>query len=570
MKPRHWLSPLLLGLASCLPYAATSAQSIGIHQEQLQRERERILRQQLELTPYVVNPVFPSTEATPLSFPEEEQPCSRIDALVLQGKAAQDFQFALSEVRQPANEGGALGRCLGGRGIQMVIARVQSAIIERGFTTTRVLVQPQDLSSGTLVLTLAPGRVRKLRMAEDADPRGTLLNALPLSEGDILNLRAIEQGLENLKRLPTVQADIQITPSQEADAQDGDSDLVVQYQQALPFRFSSSLDDGGTRASGRYQAGVTLTYDNWWTLNDLFYVSLNRSLGRYGDRGNRSHTVHYSLPFGDWLLSATSSASRYHQTVAGAFESVRYSGESESGELKLSRLVQRDGSSKTSLAGKLLLRRSLNFIDGIVLGPQQRRMSAWELSVHHRHFIGSAVLEGNLGYRRALDRQGQEAQDELDLPQIVSRYALWLADAAWNVPWQWGDARLRYSGAARAQWNRGGVPTQDQFAIGGRYTVRGFDGELTLQAERGWLLRNEVALALGASGQEIYAGFDSGAVAGALTQNLTGRRLSGAVLGWRGSLDKLGYELFVATPLARPAGWASASVTGGFNLQWTY
>ncbi len=318
------------------------------------------MRQQLELTPYVVNPVFPSTEATPLSFPEEEQPCSRIDALVLQGKAAQDFQFALSEVRQPANEGGALGRCLGGRGIQMVIARVQSAIIERGFTTTRVLVQPQDLSSGTLVLTLAPGRVRKLRM------------------------------------------------------------------------------------------------------------------------------------------------------------------------------------------------------------------SAWELSVHHRHFIGSAVLEGNLGYRRALDRQGQEAQDELDLPQIVSRYALWLADAAWNVPWQWGDARLRYSGAARAQWNRGGVPTQDQFAIGGRYTVRGFDGELTLQAERGWLLRNEVALALGASGQEIYAGFDSGAVAGALTQNLTGRRLSGAVLGWRGSLDKLGYELFVATPLARPAGWASASVTGGFNLQWTY
>ncbi|MBG7618777.1 ShlB/FhaC/HecB family hemolysin secretion/activation protein [Herbaspirillum sp. AP02] len=129
---------------------------------------------------------------------------------------------------------------------------------------------------------------------------------------------------------------------------------------------------------------------------------------------------------------------------------------------------------------------------------------------------------------------------------------------------------FEYSSTLRAQWNRGQLPPQDQFSIGGRYTVRGFDGELTLQAERGWFLRNELALALGDSGQELFAGVDTGAVAGPMTQYLTGRRLTGAALGLRGSLAKMSYEISLATPLARPDGFATAALTGGFSLQWSF
>ncbi len=531
---------------------------------------KRVLRETLEQAPDVVTLDLPPPASASMDYPEDEQPCSRIDTIIMEGDSAQRFRPALGTVRKAAGDGGAIGRCLGSQGLQLLLARVQADIVARGFTTTRVLAQPQDLSAGRLVLTVIPGRLRKVRMAEGADERGNTLSALPLSEGDVLDLRAIEQGLENLKRVPTAEADIEITPSEEADAQAGDSDLVVQYRQAFPFRFSASLDDGGARTTGRYQAGVTVAYDNWWTLNDLFYASLTRSLGRYGDRGSRSHTLHYSLPWGYWQLSATLSGSRYHQTVEGAFEPVLYSGHAETSELKLSRLLQRGATSKTLFSAKLLLRKSFNFIDQIPLDPQQRRMSAWEAALHHRHFIGSAVAEMNLGYRRALDRQGKAPEDELDLPQIASRYGLWLADAALQLPFQLGAARFRYSGVARAQWNRGRLPAQDQFAIGGRYTVRGFDGDLNLQGERGWLLRNELAWGMGESGQELYAGLDTGAVAGPLTQLLSGRRLSGAVLGWRGSIDKLGVEFFIATPVSKPNGFPTATLGGGFNLQWSY
>lgn len=497
----------------------------------------------------------------------DESPCRLISSILLQGDEEDRFSFALDAVR---GTDGAEGRCLGTRGVNLVLARVESAIVARGYTTTRVLAQPQDLSTGKLVLTVIPGRIRQVRFAADADPRGTVFNALPAREGDLLNLRDIEQGLENFKRVPTATADIQITPSEDAGAQAGDSDVVIQYQQAFPFRLSTSLDDGGSRATGKYQAGMTLSYDNWWTLNDLFYVSLNRSLGHYGDKGSNAYTLHYSLPFGYWMFGATLSGNRYHQTVAGAFENFVYSGRSETTELKLSRLFHRDAGSKSTVFVKGLLRTAYNAIDDTEIGAQQRRTTAWELGVNHRHFIGDVIAEGTLAYRRSLDRQGSEPASEFDLPQIATRYGLWLADASLNAPLTLGPATLRYSASARAQWNRGSLPPQDQFAIGGRYTVRGFDGDLSLQAERGWFLRNELGLALGESGQELYAGIDTGAVAGPMAQFLTGQRLSGAALGLRGSLSKLSYDLFLATPLVKPQGFATAAVTGGFSLQWGF
>jgi hemolysin activation/secretion protein len=38
----------------------------------------------------------------------------------------------------------------------------------------------------------------------------------------------------------------------------------------------------------------------------------------------------------------------------------------------------------------------------------------------------------------------------------------------------------------------------------------------------------------------------------------------------RGSVAKLNYDMFVATPLAKPQGFQTAAVTGGFNLQWSF
>ena len=96
--------------------------------------------------------------------------------------------------------------------------------------------------------------------------------------------------------------------------------------------------------------------------------------------------------------------------------------------------------------------------------------------------------------------------------------------------------------------------------------MRGFDGESSLSAERGWTLRNDLGWALGETGHEAYLGVDFGTVSGLSARFLVGRSLAGAVLGVRGQLDRLSYDVFIGRPISQPNAFRSASVTAGFSL----
>ena len=99
-----------------------------------------------------------------------------------------------------------------------------------------------------------------------------------------------------------------------------------------------------------------------------------------------------------------------------------------------------------------------------------------------------------------------------------------------------------------------------------RYTVRGYDGESVLSAERGWFWRNEWSFALGDSGQEFYAGLDTGQVGGPSSDLLVATKLTGAVMGLRGAIHNLQYDLFIGKPINKPDNFNTASSAAGFSL----
>lgn len=305
---------LLISLAMCSHVRAqiTSAQERDAasrnEQELLRREQQKQQqRQQLEQAPSVRLSVKTATT----SVIPVETPCFLIERLQFQndsGRSLPEFDWLLEQLTT-IDTPVFIGQCIGVQGVAWLIERTQKILVDRGFVTSRALARQQDMSKGTLTLTLIPGRIRAIRLAEPSDPRANLSNALPMQAGDILNLRDIEQALENLKRIPTAEADIQIEPTQGDGTQLGDSDLVVSYRQPFPFRLTVNADDSGTKATGRYQGSVTVSYDNALTLNDLLYVTNTNTNGMGGGdsglRGTHANTIHYSLPIGYWTLGAT-------------------------------------------------------------------------------------------------------------------------------------------------------------------------------------------------------------------------------------------------------------------------
>jgi len=540
----------------------------------LQQERARQLRQQQELRPDV------RLEAEGLALgrgrlPEQEQPCFVIERIEWAGERAEHF----AKVGERANfdhEGKpdvALGRCLGTRGINLVMGRVQNAIVAQGFVTTRIFAGPQDLSSGVFKLTVVPGRIRRITFSENSSPRARFSNALPAQAGDILNVRDIEQALENFKRLPTTEADIRIVPAEGEDAVAGQSDVVLIWRQQRVWRLNAAADDAGSKVTGQRQGSATFSWDHPLALNDLFYVNVNHDLGGgdEGKRGTRGYAAHYSVPYGYWLLSATRGYNRYHQTVAGANALIEFSGQSDTAQIQASRLIYRDQVRKSTAGVHLWTRSSKNFIDDTEVEVQRRRMVGWELSLNHREFIGRATLDANLSYKRGTGALGALAAPEEAFGEGTARLKLIAADVHYSVPLSLGQQRLSYRGQWRAQWNRTPLVAQDRFSIGSRYTVRGFNGEAMLSADHGWLVRNDLDWMLGQSGQALYVGLDYGEVGGPSVANLAGRRLAGAVLGVRGQAFKgLAYDVFVSTPIKEPASVASAGSVSGFSVHWSY
>jgi len=554
---------LVIGLSIAFGPTAIAQQSPA--QELLrQQERERALQEQQEATPDV-RLARPAPTA-PDRIPVDESPCFPIGSIRLDGEQSSAFQWALHAANVPGDP--AVGRCLGSAGVAVVMKRVQNAIVARGYVTTRVLAKSQDLHAGVLTLTVVPGRIHAIRFAPHT--RGTSWHtALAARPGDILNLRDIEQGLENLKRVPTVDADIQIAPAEGSDARPGESDLLIVWRQSSPARIGATLDNSGSKGTGKLQATATLSLDNLLTWNDLFYANVGKAVFNPGGRGTHSATLHYDVPYGNWLIGTTVSDYTYHQTVAGSAANYVYSGTSHNADIKLSRLLYRNASIKAGMYVRAWERDSNNFVDDTEVLVQRRRQGGWEASLTYKQFFGTATLDADAAYRRGTGAfRALHAPEEL-FNEGTARTQLITADAQLTIPFSVGAQRFRYTGSWRAQWNRTALIPQDRFSIGGIYTVRGFDGEVQLTGDRGWLIRNDVGWSVG-GGQELYLGADVGHVGGAPTAQELGQNLAGTVLGLRGSWHGVAWDAFVGAPVSKPKGFPTGSSTAGFTLSWSY
>jgi len=557
--------------ALALPWGISQAESpsAGDATQQLQRQRQEQLEQNQGAVPDVH--LKPPVAAAPGRLPNDETPCFPIARIAVSGAMAGRFAW-LPEAAARTARGEAdpwRGRCLGTRGVNMLVARMQDALVARGWVTTRVVAAPQSLKGGELELVVVPGVVRRIVFEGQPSLRNNAWDAFPIAPGDLLNLRDVEQGLENLRRLPTVSADVHIAPAAGADAQAGQSDLLVQRQQGFPLRLNASVDNSGTKETGMDNGSITLSGDDLLGLNDAIYVNATHDLGGGNPtaKGNESETLHVDVPYGYWSLGATANDSTYYQTVAGAAGNEIYSGDTGSTQFSLSRVVQRGQITRTTLSGQLWEEHSHNDIDGVEVPIQRRQMAGWQLGAAEHVILGEDTLDGDLNWKQGTGADGSLTAPEQASGTGSSRMRIMTADASLSDPFKAWGRQLQYTMSARGQWNGTALVPLDRFSIGSRYTVRGFDGEETLAGDSGWFVRNELGWALPRLGAQAYVGLDHGEVGGPNARYLLGTRLTGAALGLRGSLPYgLSYDLYVGTPVSKPDGFITARQVFAFTL----
>ncbi|HDV8348591.1 TPA: ShlB/FhaC/HecB family hemolysin secretion/activation protein [Burkholderia vietnamiensis] len=555
------------------PTPADQAAAAKANAEQDRQAQQQWEAQQRAVTvraPSVRSEV-PKVEAYP-ALPTET-PCFRIDRFTLdvpaslpdaakaQGASALPMdRFAFAREWLNHYE----GQCVGKQGIDVLIKGLSQAILARGYVTTRVLIPEQDLSTGTLKLSLIPGMIRHVRFADET-LRGTWKTAFPTRDGEVLNLRDLEQGLEQMKRVSSQDVSMQIVPG----ALPGESDVVLDVKRSKPWTVVASIDNSGTRATGKLQGNLSVGIDNPLGLNDMLNVGVSQDL-EFGDKRLGSHGWNgfYTIPWGYWAATLSASTNTYYQQIAGVNQTFIASGNSKTVDFKLARVLARSQNDVFGGYFRLSRRFGQSFIEDTEISQQRRNNTIIELGVTDRHYFDGAQFDGSAAYRQGVGGFG--AQDDMLAAGPTYRFKMAVLDANLSVPFVISKQPFRYVGTFHGQYTGNTLYYLDDMTIGSRYTVRGFDGETMLASSRGFYWRNELQMPIGQTGQAIYAGLDYGRVWGPQPIALVGTQLAGAVIGVKGSIGTrfgaYAYDLFAGTPIYKPSGFPTARVTFGFQL----
>lgn len=474
------------------------------------------------------------------------------------------FFFVYSHLQQY------IGQCVGEKGINTILEKLNFIILKKGYSTTRIGLHEQNLSQGMLQFTLVPGFIHQIRLSDET-VYGTWRNAFPVKAGDLLNVRDIEQGVEQLQQAFNQTINIQIIPTAEA----GESDIVLFLYRKKGWKMSATLDNSGAKGTGKWQAGFNMLVGSPLGLSDVFNLGINHDVEqkRY-QSGVRSYNLYYGIPFGYAYYSLSASQSHYHQQVATYRGGYISSGQNKNMDLSVRYVFDRNKTQKNSVQGRFMKRWARSFINDTELDVQKRHTSAIEVAWIHQHYFKEASFDMTLANRWGVPWAGGQsdiANKHEDYPTFA--YQLQTLDMLLNMPFTWLQHPFRYTSALRLQNTRSPLYVFDQFSIGGRYTVRGFDGELTLTAEKGWYWRNEWSVPIMSQPKNqhsLYVGIDMGKVWGPSEPYLVGNKLAGAALGIRGVTPYFQYDIYAGWPLYRPREFTTARPTLGVSLSLTY
>lgn len=503
-----------------------------------------------------------------------EEPCFIINEILLIGEGSDKFKQYLKKASKNVNF--KKGSCLGKNSINTIYDAFYSEILKSGFITTTINLPSQNLKSKTLKFEIIPGKMDTININDknSTKNRASIFTSFGINKkGDILNLRDIEQALEVLQNASNGNVSFKLIPSNKENY----SDIKITKEEKLPLNLSLSFDNLGSRATGKYQGGVNLNALNLMGFNEIWYSSYSKNIFKADKQSVENDTkrgktdnIYYgiTIPYKRFSLDFNEYRYNYDQAIPGAFGVYKYSGKSKRRNLTLNYLYHRDQISKNSIFFRLWEKENKNYIEDYELDNQRKKTAGYEIGLSSQIFIENGHVVFGATYKKGTGARGALRAPQEDYNDGTNRFGIISVDFNFNksssiVP-------LTYDFKFHGMWNNRPLTMQERLNIGGYYTVRGFDGEMSLVGDRGYYIRNTLEYGI-SNNHFMYAAFDFGKVSGKSSNYMTDNTLVGYGIGLKGYFKrKLQYDIFLGFPLNKPEFFETDKNVLNFNLTYNF
>ncbi|MBY8948159.1 ShlB/FhaC/HecB family hemolysin secretion/activation protein [Pseudomonas sp. SH10-3B] len=480
-RTRYFLCTLLLAYLSANSALAAPTPGdqdlIRDRQNRLLEEQRRRLEELQDLPGKSNQPQAPAQPADSRCFPIQDIELKGADSL-----SAADRNRLLKPY---------IGQCLGVTQLNELLKVITDDYIAKGRVTSRAYLPQQDLSSGHLQVLVVEGKLEGIKGAQGSTVTDReLAMAFPGKVGEALNLREVEQLVDQLSRLPSKQAQMELTPG----TQIGGSEVLVKNQPQKPWRASLSRNNDGQKSTGEQQWGAGLEWDSPLGLADQLILRGGHDAISDHQKTSKNSMLYYNVPWGWWNFSYTYSESEYR--TPGDLDGYKYkqTGDSQNHQLRAERVVHRDDVSKTSVNVGLTHLRTNNYFNDERLDVSSNRLSEFQVGINHGRRIGNAFVNLDVGMQNgtgAFDAQKDDQERIRGNLTPTPRYRKYTATVSYLQPFTlWGES-LSFSSLATGQRSEDVLYPAQRMSLGGSYSVRGFkDQQLT--GDSGGYWRNEV------------------------------------------------------------------------------
>lgn len=529
-------------------------------ERQLQERLREDQRKAREAAPFRVSPDI--EQPVPIAVPEIGAACRDIRRVSITGTTR-----LAPAVRQQIEQEFS-GRCLGVSDLEAILAKVTKSYIDGGFLTTRAYLPAQDLRSGILVIEVIEGTIENFQI--DSARRKALLasGAFPVRPGDVLNLRDLEQGIDQINRLSSNSAELDIRPG----SQPGQSVVVIRNPSRTPVSLFLTSDNLGSESTGKISGAATVIFDSLLGLNELIAITRRQSIPTSSVANAESNSLAVSAPWGYSTFSMDYSESKYVSPVTLASGATLLAeGNTTSQSIALNRVVFRDQTSRLSLSGKITTQDTKSFFAGQFLSVASRKLTYTDLAVSGFIAVPGGVINARAGFVQGLPiLGGLDDPDNLpdDLPH--ARFRKLTLDLGFNRRLAIAGRPASWSTQLSGQYALDTLYGSQQLLIGGVSSVRGFQKN-TLSGDIGSFVRNEFSLpyrldvgGMAAAGRA-YVGYDIGAVRGRPSGTPQGT-LSGMTLGTTFQIKAASLDLFASRPLTYPSTMTREPTQFGLRL----
>jgi len=468
---------LALSLGAAAPaFAATPGEQdlIRDRQDRLLQEQQRRLDELRELPGKAAPPSEPGAAPDTRCFP--------IDTIEVKGADH------LSDADRERLVKPWLGKCLGVSELNALLKAITDHYLALGLVTSRAYLPQQDLSSKHLEIQVVEGRLEGLNSTEDSGLSQRELNmTFPGTVGELLNLRDIEQMVDQLNRLPSNQAKMELVPGNSV----GGSTVQVANTPKKPWRASLSRNNDGQLATGEQQWGYGLEWDSPLGIADQLMLRGGHDAVSDYQRTSHSEMLFYNLPWGWWHFSYSYSQSAYRSQAEANNFTFKQTGDTQNHQLRAERVIHRDSVSKTALNTGLAYLRSNNYIEESRLENSSNRLSEAQFGFNHGRRIGSAFVNLDAGMQQgigAFDAQSGRRTLHSDPDARYRKYTLTLS---YLQPFSLFGENLSFSSLMTGQRSEDRLYSPQRLSLGGLSSIRGYKDQ-SLTGDSGGYWRNDL------------------------------------------------------------------------------